>query len=46
MKKTIIFTVLVLLSILSISAQSYSNSELFNKFQRKELSYNDFEKKL
>lgn len=45
MKRTIIFTVLVLLSIFSIRAQSHSYLELFYKFQRKELSYNDFEKK-
>lgn len=44
MKRTINFTVLALLSILGISAQPYSNNELFKKFQRKELSYNDFEK--
>lgn len=44
MKRTIFLSILASLSTCNINAQTYSDAELFKKFQNKELSYNDCKK--
>ena len=45
MKKIVLILQIVLFSISSICAQTYTNAELYKKFQNKELSYKDFDTK-